>query len=186
VETLAADVSAWLERGPLVAGAMPDSTELVQVLAQLRTGQRTVPVAIAIAVARQICTQVTVLGGREISTTNVFVSRAGAIALGNLAAAYRSPASEAFAIGAILYELLSITPQRTDIPAELDAIVKRAVSAEPAERYSCCEELATDLAFVVDAYALQITGGEIAHWLACETLAWSPTLRGWPMLDVTG
>jgi serine/threonine-protein kinase len=100
--------------------------------------------------------------------------------------------ADIYAVGAICYELLTgrvinldfamlahlgrdgwphLPPPSTvrpELPAELDAIVFRAMAFEPDSRFATCEELELALAAVVERHGLWVSDKIIARWIADE------------------
>ena len=100
--------------------------------------------------------------------------------------------ADIYAVGAICYELLTgrvinldfamlahlgrdgwphLPPPSTvrpELPAELDAIVFRAMAFEPDSRFGSCEELELALAAVVERHGLWVSDKIIARWISDE------------------
>jgi hypothetical protein len=100
--------------------------------------------------------------------------------------------ADIYAVGAICYELLTgrvinldfamlahlgrdgwphLPPPsqvRPELPAELDAIVFRAMAFEPDSRFATCEEMELALAGVVERHGIWVSDKIIARWIADE------------------
>ena len=98
--------------------------------------------------------------------------------------------SDIFALGIILWELLAgrrlfhgendlVTLQRVkearvpalaplcaDLHPELEAIIRRALNADPARRYQTARELGTDLTHFLFAAGISVSSYDVAHYLA--------------------
>ncbi|HEU0034281.1 MAG TPA: tetratricopeptide repeat protein [Kofleriaceae bacterium] len=100
--------------------------------------------------------------------------------------------SDVFALGAILWEALaheplflgrtedeirvailggairSVSELNANVPAELDAICKKALARDPADRYQSAKVMAAEISAVLDEAGYPESNDEIVRWLASE------------------
>ncbi len=70
---------------------------------------------------------------------------------------------------------------RPAVPAELDAILLRALAFDPKYRPNSCDELEEAISAIARTHGYHASDKDIARWIASELPSQqSPTMRGWP------
>ena len=213
-----------------------DGADLAKLLALSREHGRPVPARVALTIVRKLCEGLHAahiatdehgkpleIVHRDVKSPNVFVSRSGAVKIGDFGIAkanqvgravnteagvakgtfaYMAPEhrmghkvdrrADVFATGAVMYEVLSgnevnldllgllgkpkeewphlpmLKELRPELPADLDAIVKKALAYEREDRYATCLELEEALEQVAEQYGLVGSEKMVAAWVAQE------------------
>jgi hypothetical protein len=212
-----------------------DGADLAHLIEALRVRDALVPLPIGIAILRRICDglhaahtatgpdgQPLQLVHRDVKSANVFISRAGAVKIGDFGIAKASDAlrlgrtrigevkgtpgymapehrlglavdhrADVYGVGAVAYELFTsqpvylelLTPAsaaadgsptlrpigalRPDLPVDVQAVVARALAADPDQRFADCADLERTLAGLAARHGLA-DDKQVGHWVRGE------------------